>query len=122
MTHAWKKKKMITLHATEAELVYLTDAARLGTWTIMFVEHIVQLANNNDVILVMTMMQDNESVIKTQAAGQRNKQRTRHLTIRLWWTRELVEAGYARIEWIGTKLMIADFLLKALHGVSFKYC
>lgn len=82
---------------------------------------------------------------KIQAAGQRNKQRTRHLTIRLWWTRELleagctriewtiyiyrlwwtqelVEAGCARTEWIGTKLMIADFLLKALHGVSFKYC
>lgn len=116
------KQKMITLHATEAELVCLTDAARLGTWTRMFVEHIVQLANNNDVTLVMTMMQDNESVIKIQAAGQRNKQRTRHLTIRLWWTQELVEAGFARIVWIGTKLMIADFLTKALHGVSFKYC
>ena len=88
----------------------------------MFVEHIVQLANNNDVTLVMTMMQDNESVIKIQAAGQRNKQRTRHLTIRLWWTQELVEAGFARIVCIGTKLMIADFLTKALHGVSFKYC
>ena len=116
------KQKMITLHATEAELVCLTDAARLGTWTRMFVEHIVQLMNNNDVVLIMTMMQDNESVIKIQAAGQRNKQRTRHLTIRLWWTQELVEAGFVRIEWIGTKLMIADFLTKALHGVSFKYC
>ena len=116
------KQKMITLHATEAELVCLTDAARLGTWTRMFVEHIVQLVNNNEVVLVMTMMQDNESVIKIQAAGQRNKQRTRHLTIRLWWTQELVEAGLARVEWVGTKQMIADFLTKALHGMSFKYC
>jgi len=116
------KQKMITLHATEAELVCLTDAARLGTWTRMFVEHIVQLVNGNEVVLVMTMMQDNESVIKIQAAGQRNKQRTRHLTIRLWWTQELVEAGLARVVWIGTKMMIADFLTKALHGVSFKYC
>ena len=116
------KQKMITLHATEAELVCLTDAARLGTWTRMFVEHIVQLANNDEEVLVMTMMQDNESVIKIQNAGQRNKQRTRHLTIRLWWTQELVDSGVAKIEWIGTKSMIADFLTKALHGVAFKYC
>jgi len=116
------KQKMITLHATEAELVCLTDAARLGTWTRMFVEHIVQSANSNDEVLIMTLMQDNESVIKIQNAGQRNKQRTRHLTIRLWWTQELVEDGIAKIEWVSTKGMLADFLTKALHGVSFKYC
>lgn len=113
---------MITLHATEAELVCLTDAARLGLWTRMFVEHIVQLTNNNEQVLVMTLMQDNESVMKIQTAAQCNKQRTRHLTIRLWWTQELVEAVLATIEWIGTKKMIADLLTKALNSISFKYC
>jgi len=116
------KQKLITLHATEAELVCLTDAARLGLWTRMFVEHIMQVTNDNNDTLVMTLMQDNESVIKIQAAGQRNKQRTRHLTIRLWWAQEQVEAGLAKIEWVGTKEMLADFLTKALHGVAFKSC
>lgn len=72
--------------------------------------------------LVMTLMQDNESVIKIQTAGQRNKQIMKHLTVRLWWAQEQVEAGLAKIEWIGTKEMLADFLTKALHGVAFKYC
>ena len=64
--------------------------------------------NDNNDTLVMTLMQDNKSVIKIQAAGQRNKQRTRHLTIRLWWTQEQVEAGLAKIKWVGTKEMLAD--------------
>jgi len=116
------KQKIITLHATEAELVCLTDAARLGAWTRLFVEHIVRIQNDDNEILVMNLMQDNKSVIAIQSAGQRNKQRTRHLTIRLWWAQEQVEAGIARIEWVCTKEMLADFLTKALHGVAFKYC
>lgn len=116
------KQKIITLHATEAELACLTDAARVGAWTRMFVEYIVNIQNDDNEILIMTLMQDNKSVITIQSLGQRNEQRTRHLTIRLWWTQEQVDAGIAEIKWVCSNEMLADFLTKALHGASFKYC
>jgi hypothetical protein len=116
------KQKMVTLHSTESELVCLTDAVRYGLWTRSFVEVIVRIQNENEDIIIMNLMQDNLSVIKLQELGQRNKQRTRHLTIRHWWAQEQVELGIARIIWICSEEMLADFLTKALHGKAFIYC
>ena len=61
-------------------------------------------------------------MIKLQELGQRNKQRTRHLTIRHWWAQEQVELGIAKIIWVCSEEMLADFLTKALHGKAFVYC
>jgi hypothetical protein len=116
------KQKLVTLHSTEAELVCLTDSVRYGLWTRNFVEFIVRIHNDSEEIIIMKLMQDNMSVIKLQDLGQRNKQRTRHLTIRLWWAQEQVELGIARIIWVCSEEMLADFLTKALHGKAFIYC
>ena len=116
------KQKMVTLHSTESELVCLTDAVRYGLWTRNFIEFIVRIQNDNEEVIIMNLMQDNLSVIKLQELGQRNKQRTRHLTIRHWWAQEQVELGIARIIWVCSEEMLADFLTKALHGKAFIYC
>jgi hypothetical protein len=80
------------------------------------------MLHENDDVLVMQLMQDSKSVIDLQNNGQRNKQRTRHLTIRNWWVKEFVELGLATIVWISTNEMLADFLTKSKHGKFFMYC
>jgi hypothetical protein len=45
--------------------------------------------------------------------------RTRHINIRYFWTKEQMDEGKLAVEHIGTDDMIADILTKPLQGEKF---
>ena len=45
---------------------------------------------------------------------------TRHIGVRYFWLKEIIETGEAEIEYIGTDEMVADGLTKALEKTKHK--
>jgi hypothetical protein len=67
------------------------------------------------------MYQDNMSCIAVLARGRSGAERTRHIAIRYYWTKERVDNGEMRIVHKGTKEMYANILTKPLQGSQFIY-
>ena len=64
--------------------------------------------------------QDNESAIRLEKNGRRScSQRTRHIDIRYFYIKDLVDKGIISIKHCPTELMIADFFTKPLQGALF---
>jgi hypothetical protein len=67
------------------------------------------------------MYQDNLSCMAMLARGRSGAERTRHIAIRYYWTKERVDNGEMRIVHKGTKEMNANILTKPLQGSQFIY-
>jgi hypothetical protein len=55
------------------------------------------------------------------ARGRSGAERTRHISIRYFWTKERVDLGEMRVVHKGTKEMYANVLTKPLQGSQFAY-
>jgi hypothetical protein len=67
------------------------------------------------------MYQDNLSCMAMLARGRSGAERTRHIAIRYYWTKERVDNGEMKIVHKGTKEMYANILTKPLQGSQFVY-
>jgi hypothetical protein len=67
------------------------------------------------------MYQDNKSTILGIEKGGGSFKRTKHIKIRFFWVKALVDEGVLRIEYVPTVEMVADMLTKPLVGVAFNY-
>jgi hypothetical protein len=111
---AWSyKQKMITLSSTEAEIVALSDAAKIIMWFRLW------LTAQGILLGATPIFQDNESVLKLMMNERRANQRTRHLDVRLFYPQDLVLAKEITLKWIATLDMIADLMTKPVQGASF---
>lgn len=59
------------------------------------------------------------AVLVLMRSPRRTSQRTKHLDVRLFYTRNLEEKGHIELEWLPTKHMIADLLTEPLHVTLF---
>ena len=69
----------------------------------------------------LIVYQDNLSCMALLARGRSDAERTRHVAIRYFWTKERVDMGEMRIVHKGTKEMYANVLTKPLQGSQFVY-
>ena len=67
------------------------------------------------------MYQDNKSTILIAQQGTGTFKRTKHIGVRHFWIKELMDSGYLSVEYVSTKNMVADILSKPLVGSQFKY-
>ena len=67
----------------------------------------------------VTIYQDNMSTISMIKNGISKSNRTRHMNIRYFWTKERVDMGELKIVYMPTDDMIADILTKPLQGDKF---
>ena len=66
--------------------------------------------------------QDNESAIKLERNGRRScGQKTRHIDIRYFYLKDLLDKGQVEIKYCLTDQMIADFFTKPLQGALFNH-
>ena len=69
----------------------------------------------------VVVYQDNMSCMALVARGRSGAERTRHIRIRYFWTKERVDTGELEIVHKGTKEMYANVLTKPLQGAQFIY-
>ena len=109
------KQQIVAKSSTEAELIGLSDSADQGLYIRNFL--VMQGYRMSPVIVY----QDNMSTMALISRGRSGAERTRHVAIRYFWTKERVDNGEMRIVHKGTKEMYANVLTKPLQGSKFVY-
>lgn len=72
-----------------------------------------------DQVRHVTLHQDNTSTIKMIETGKSTQQRTRHINVRYFFIREMIEERRMKLVHTRTDKMLADILTKPLQGRLF---
>jgi hypothetical protein len=107
------KQKIVTKSSTEAELVALSDLSSLGIWLKDFI------TAQGEKQVQVKVYQDNMSTLSLINNGGSNSERTRHINIRYFWLKSLIDDGDVKVIYEPTEKMIADFFTKPLQGLKF---
>jgi ribonuclease HI len=105
------KQKIVTRSSTEAELVALTEALT----NIIWLRRLNQYQGYQDMPPTI-IWEDNASCIDLITLPRHNRQRTKHLDIRYFYAKELVEQNIISIKYIPTENQQADLLTKGMVG------
>jgi hypothetical protein len=107
------KQKLVTKSSTEAELVALSDGAS------PVIEHQEFLESLGESASSAIIYQDKQSTMAMVNNGASKSDRTRHINIRYFWTKEQVDVGNIDIKYMPTNDMLADILTKPIQGEKF---
>jgi hypothetical protein len=108
------KQRLMTKSSTESELVGMSDAIPMVIWFRNF------LAAQGYDLLPAVICQDNQSTIALAQKGKSTSDRTRHIDIRYFFIKDLIERKEIVVEYLKTEDMIADLLTKPLQGHKFR--
>jgi hypothetical protein len=106
------KQKIVTKSSTEAELVAVTDSVGEIVWLRNF------LIEQGYEMPPAVLYQDNQSTIALLNRGG-SGHRTKHIKIRIFFVKELIDAGEVVVRYMPTDEMVADVLTKPLQGKKF---
>ncbi len=109
------KQLFVTKSSTEAEQVGLSDSANQG----LFLRNFLTLQGYR--MAPLTAYQDNMSCMALLARGRSGGERSRHIDIRYFWTKDRVDRGDMIIEHKGTAELYANLLTKPLQGSQFVF-
>jgi hypothetical protein len=99
--------------AWECELVCANYAIEYGLWGQFIME---QMGYGH---LSIVLLQDNTSTISSIEQGHGTFKRTKHINVRYFWMKMLIDDGDLVLKWVSTKEMVADILSKPLVGSLF---
>jgi len=108
------KQKFIVKSSTEAEFMTMSEVASMALYVNEFMKF--QMENPP----VITMYQDNQSVIALLKANNCGLKGSKHIKVRYFFVKQHIESGEIKIMWCGTKDMLADLMTKPLLGQLFK--
>ena len=112
---AWStKQKIVTKSSTEAELVALTESLTNIIWLRRFLEY-----QGYNKLPPIKVWEDNKSCIDLITKSRNGKQRTRHLDIRYFYAKELIDNGLIDVKYVQTSDQEADLLTKGMTGENF---
>jgi hypothetical protein len=108
------KQKVNTRSSMEAELIAIDDALPMIQWTKSFLKDL-----GYDLETVIKI--DNRSSILLMKNGRLSSgKRTKHLDVRYFYVKDLIDRGIVKIEHCSTERMIAVFFTKPIQGARFK--
>jgi hypothetical protein len=107
------KESMRVRSAAEAEFV---QASRTVDYTMAGIRF---LREQGWMIEKVPVFQDNKAVLALVAAGKPTSNRTKHIALRHFALKELVDSNDIVLVWVSTKSMLADILTKPLVGKQF---
>ena len=107
------KQQLNTRSSTEAELVAVDDMAAKIVWVKNFLK-------SQGMEINCRLQQDNQSAILLEEKGMSSAgKRSRHINVRYFFIKDLVEKGMVEINYCPTEKMIADYMTKPLQGSLF---
>jgi hypothetical protein len=118
------KQSIVTKSSTEAELVAGSDALNQLLHARELVKHQDKLQSyevGKELYLAPSpFYQDNKSTIELIKTGRAKHEKSRHINIRHFWIHGKVLDKSIVIEYMPTKMMIANVLTKSLQGEQFR--
>ncbi len=108
------KQKVNTRSSTESELIAIDDALPTVQWAKSFMQ---EQGYNMDTII----KEDNKSTVLLMKNGRLSAgKRTKHLDIRYFYVKDLMERGIVTVEHCATVDMVADFFTNPMQGRRFQ--
>ena len=107
------KQKIVTKSSTEAELIGLTDKIGDVIWVGSYLACMGQFEGP------VVIGHDNKSALSLCSKGSAGE-RTKHLKVRHFFIKELIDSNAVVLVYVPTGLMVADLLTKPLQGALFK--
>jgi hypothetical protein len=108
------KQKLTTKSSTESELVAINDCASHIIWAMYYLEF--QNYTQSPIIL----FQDNQSTMVMANKGKGNPSNSKHINIRYFYIKELIDAYLITLKYCSTSEMKADLMTKPIIGNQFK--
>lgn len=115
-TISWfaRKQPTVSLSSTEAELVALCSAACHSQWLVRVLRDLGWSSDEP-----VRFYEDNQSTIKI-VSNPKDSGRLKHVDVKHFYVRELVEKGCIKIDYIPTNKQQADILTKSLPAPAFR--
>ena len=110
------KQKEVCKSSTESELVALCTTVSCALALREFLKYQSMETVSSKCIKVL---QDNQSVLAMIKNGKPNSARTKHISMRYFFTVQHVRNGKVDIQWVSTKEMLADIMTKPLVNARF---
>lgn len=110
-----KKQTTVALSTTEAEYVAASCAAQEAVWL-----RNVLICFGFEQKIPTTLCEDNQSCIKI-ASNVKTLTRIKHLDIKLYFVKDLVDRNVLKFEYCSTTNMVADIFTKPLPTPQFTY-
>jgi hypothetical protein len=112
---SWSSKKQTTvaLSSTEAEYMAITEVAKEIMWLRMILEELHVKIVTPTIIYV-----DNQSAIKI-SENDTEHDRTKHIDIRHYFVRDLINSGHIKLQWLPTAEQLADIFTKPLGSATY---
>jgi hypothetical protein len=107
------KQKLLGMHSTECELIALNDAI----FTILRIKQLTLFLGI--AIPPIRVFQDNQSAMQIALKGGGDIRKTKYMRVRVNNVTNEIKSGLIFLEYIPTKLMIADVLTKPLYSTLF---
>jgi hypothetical protein len=113
---SWGSKKQgpVALSTAEAELYAASETAKELMWAKQFIQEVILQP-----IASTTILCDNQSTIQI-AEHSSHHNRIKHIDIRYWFIRDLIEKGELTINYVPTEFQVADIFTKALGTIAFE--
>lgn len=111
-----KKQPTVATSTAESEYLALTAASKEALWLVELKDEIL-----NDHKPIIQIKCDNKGAICLTQTGTFNA-RTKHISIRHYFIKELVEKKEIEIKHESTDKMIADYLTKAVPIQKHQFC
>jgi hypothetical protein len=112
---SWKSKRQNTVSLSNAESEYI--AASKCSQEILYVQEILRGFNCKQKEPTVLFEDNLASIAMSQ--NQVHRERSKHINVRKYFVRDLVEAGVLKLYPCGTKDMVADALTKSLAYPAF---
>jgi hypothetical protein len=110
-----KKQKLVSRSSTEAELIALNEGLPEVIWAKQFMENLGITQS------MVTVYEDNTStIILANKNNGATLSKTKHIQVRYYYVRELIEQKEINIVYLPTTEMLADLLTKPMAGWLFK--
>ena len=112
---ASRKQRLNCRSSTEAEVIAVDDFVGMVLWTNNF------LADQGYDVKKNILHQDNRSAMLLEENGRSSAgKRSKHLNVRYFFIKDVVDSGMMEIVHAPTEEMVADFMTKPLQGSKFK--
>jgi hypothetical protein len=110
-----KTQPVVAQSSGEAELIAVNTVGNMVEWSKQLME---ELGFAQQPIVIY---QDSECSLKMLKKGTGSFKRAKHIKIRYFWLKELIDAGEVVMRYIPTSEMVADIFTKAITGAQFYY-
>jgi hypothetical protein len=108
-----KKQSTVALSSTEAEYMAISDVIKEVIWIRILLTELDLQIETPTIIYV-----DNQSAIKI-SENDTAHDRTKHIDIRHFFIRDLIESGEVKLVWVRTEDQLADIFTKPLTPSTF---